>query len=79
LATVDECASYPSKPITIVVPFSVGGPTDTIARVIGEGLQTALGVQLQTLHRQGYVDAEMLAQMRAAKPLAPILLSWVPE
>ena len=35
--------SYPSKPITIVVPFSAGGPTDTIARVIGEGLQTALG------------------------------------
>jgi len=35
--------AWPTRPITIVVPFSAGGPTDTIARVIGEGLQAALG------------------------------------
>ena len=35
--------AYPTKPITIIVPFSAGGPTDTIARVIGEGLREALG------------------------------------
>ena len=35
--------AFPARPITIVVPFAAGGPTDTIARVIGEGLQTALG------------------------------------
>ena len=40
---VTSAQSFPSKPITIVVPFSAGGPTDTIARVIGEGLQAALG------------------------------------
>jgi tripartite-type tricarboxylate transporter receptor subunit TctC len=34
---------FPARPITIVVPFAAGGPTDTIARVIGEGLRTALG------------------------------------
>ena len=33
---------YPSKPITIVVPFAAGSGTDSIARIIGQYLQTAL-------------------------------------
>jgi tripartite-type tricarboxylate transporter receptor subunit TctC len=35
--------SYPSRPITIVVPFSAGGPTDTLARIMGERMRKALG------------------------------------
>src|SRR5678815_4525804 len=33
---------YPSKPITIVVPFGAGSGTDSIARIIGQYLQNAL-------------------------------------
>jgi tripartite-type tricarboxylate transporter receptor subunit TctC len=33
---------YPSRPITIVVPFPAGGPTDTIARIVSERLSAAL-------------------------------------
>jgi tripartite-type tricarboxylate transporter receptor subunit TctC len=33
---------YPSRPITLVVPLSVGGSTDVIARLVGEGLRQAL-------------------------------------
>ena len=36
---------YPAKPITIVVPFSAGGPTDTLARIMGERLRKALGLR----------------------------------
>ena len=35
--------TYPSKPITIVVPFSAGGPTDTLARIMSERMRKTLG------------------------------------
>jgi tripartite-type tricarboxylate transporter receptor subunit TctC len=34
---------YPSRAITIVVPFPAGGPTDTLARILGERMRVALG------------------------------------
>jgi tripartite-type tricarboxylate transporter receptor subunit TctC len=35
--------SFPSRPVTMIVPFSAGGPTDTIARVVGERMGQSLG------------------------------------
>src|SRR5690242_11344512 len=35
--------AYPSRPITLIVPFAAGGPTDTIARIITEGMRASLG------------------------------------
>ncbi len=34
---------YPSRPITIVVPFAAGGPTDTIGRLLAERTRSSLG------------------------------------
>src|SRR5258705_12638882 len=34
---------YPSRPITIVVPFAAGGPTDTLARTLAERMREPLG------------------------------------
>src|SRR6476659_4220885 len=34
---------YPSRPITLIVPFAAGGPTDTIARIVVEGMRASLG------------------------------------
>jgi tripartite-type tricarboxylate transporter receptor subunit TctC len=36
-------AAYPSKAITIVVPYAAGGPTDTIARILAERMRVSLG------------------------------------
>src|SRR5262249_59560148 len=35
--------TYPSRPITIMVPFPPGGLTDVVGRLIAEGMRTALG------------------------------------
>ena len=36
-------SSYPTKPVTIVVPFAAGGPTDTLARIMAERMRKPLG------------------------------------
>jgi tripartite-type tricarboxylate transporter receptor subunit TctC len=43
LTTVSAFAEYPEKPITIVVPFAAGGPTDKVARDLAEALRKPLG------------------------------------
>ena len=40
---VVRAQSYPDRPITLVVPFPAGGPTDVIARIFAERLRQALG------------------------------------
>ena len=35
--------NYPSHPITIVVPFAAGGPSDAMARILGERMRATLG------------------------------------
>jgi tripartite-type tricarboxylate transporter receptor subunit TctC len=35
--------NYPSRPITIVVPFAAGGPSDAMARILGERMKLSLG------------------------------------
>ncbi len=39
-------ADYPSQPITILVPFSAGGSTDTVGRLIAEPITKSLGQQV---------------------------------
>jgi len=36
---------YPSRPVTLIVPFAAGGTTDVIARIIGEHMSRTLGQQ----------------------------------
>ena len=38
-----QAQPYPSRPITIIVPFAAGGPTDALARTLGERMRVSLG------------------------------------
>jgi len=38
--------SYPSRPITLVVPYAAGGGNDVIARIVAERMSTAPGQQI---------------------------------
>ena len=35
--------TYPARPITIIVPFAAGGPSDAMARILGERMKVTLG------------------------------------
>src|SRR5262249_59624092 len=37
---------YPSRPVTMVVPFAAGGPTDVLARILAQSMSQTLGQQI---------------------------------
>jgi len=39
-------AAYPERPITLIVPFAAGGPTDVVARIVGDHMSRTLGQQV---------------------------------
>src|SRR5262245_14586269 len=41
--THTSAQTYPSKPVTIVVPFAAGGPSDALARILGDRMKATLG------------------------------------
>jgi tripartite-type tricarboxylate transporter receptor subunit TctC len=38
--------SYPSRPVTMIIPFAAGGPTDVLGRIVGARMSELLGQQL---------------------------------
>ncbi len=46
LAAGPALAAWPERPITMTVPFAAGGPTDVVARIVGEHMSQTLGQQI---------------------------------
>ncbi|WP_283207362.1 tripartite tricarboxylate transporter substrate-binding protein, partial [Methylobacterium soli] len=46
LAGPARADTYPQRPITMVVPFAAGGPTDVVARIVAEHMSRSLGQQV---------------------------------
>lgn len=49
----DDAASYPNRPIHIVVPFPAGGPSDLVSRIIGQKMSETLGQPVVIDNRPG--------------------------
>src|SRR5215471_16864899 len=62
---VANAQTYPMRPITLIVPFAAGGPTDTIARIVAEGMRPSLGQPI-IIENVGGADGT-LAVGRAAR------------
>jgi tripartite-type tricarboxylate transporter receptor subunit TctC len=46
LLAVSELAwaqAFPTRPITVIVPYAAGGPADALARILGERMRSTLG------------------------------------
>ena len=66
LAATAALADYPDKPITLIVPFAAGGPTDKVARDLGEVLRKGLNNQTVIVENVGGAGGT-LGAAKAAK------------
>lgn len=75
LGTAAAWADYPDKPVTLVVPFAAGGPTDKVARDLGEVLRKGLNNQTVIIDNVGGAGGTLgAAKVAKASPDGHTLL-----
>lgn len=83
--------SYPSRPLKLIVPVTTGGPSDLVARILGEKLSSAMGKPVVVDNRPGASqsvgaavvaksdpDGYTLLQAAANMAINPILMNDLP-
>ena len=60
--------NFPQRPITMVVPFAAGGPTDVIARIVGDHMSRTLGQQVVVENVAGAGGTTGITRASQAQP-----------
>ena len=63
-----DAGNYPEQEITIVVPFSAGGPTDTVTRLIADPMAADLGAEIVVQNVEGAGGTVAADQVANAEP-----------
>jgi len=71
--------TYPSRPVTVVVPFPAGGPSDTLVRILGEHMRGTLGQPIVVENVAGASGSIGAGRVARAEPDGHTLIlgSWV--
>jgi len=59
---------YPTRPVTMIVPFAAGGPTDVVARIMAEGMRPALGQNILIENITGAAGSIAVGRAARAAP-----------
>src|SRR5690606_29006661 len=68
LAGPAAAQDYPSRTVSMVVPFSAGGPTDTVARSLAEAMRPTLGETVVVENKGGAGGTIGVSHVARAKP-----------
>lgn len=63
-----RAAAYPDRPLTLVVPFAAGGPTDIVGRIVAQALGAELGQQVVVENRGGAAGLIGIGMVAHAAP-----------
>ena len=70
-----QAPAFPNRPITVIVPFTAGGPTDVISRLVAEGMAKDLGQSVVVENVTGAGGTIAAARVANARPDGYTLLS----
>jgi tripartite-type tricarboxylate transporter receptor subunit TctC len=67
-ASAHAQGNYPQRPVTMIVPFAAGGPTDVIARIVGDHMSRTLGQQIVVENVAGAGGTTGITRAAQAQP-----------
>lgn len=76
LPQLASAQTYPSRPVTLMVPAAAGGPTDTVARLVAESMSRTLGQTVVVENAGGAGGTIGMARVSAAAPDGYMIAVW---